>query len=105
VAVTGIAGVLFPIRRKDIFDAAPEMVKKKWMGYPIVQIFGLLTFLFATTIIIFTLLPAYGGTIQWNFLIFLFILIILGILVYYISSFYRRSKIPLELSFKEIPPE
>lgn len=105
VAVTGIAGVLFPIRRKDIFDAAPEMVKKKWMGVPIVQIFGFLTFLFATIIIIFTLLPAYGGAIQWNFLIFLLVLILLGIIVYYISSFYRRSKIPLELSFKEIPPE
>jgi hypothetical protein len=32
-------------------------------------------------------------------------LFILGIILYYVSALYRRKGIPLELSFKQLPPK
>jgi hypothetical protein len=50
--------------------------------------------------------PTLIGTIDPVILVFTFGLYASGLVIYFISSIYhRKTGIPLELSFKEIPPE
>jgi amino acid transporter len=104
-AIAGIAGIAFPYRRKDLFEAAPEMVKKRVGGIPVISILGLLTFLVSAFVATATLLPAWIGTINYVYVSAIIVTYIVAIVIYFVSSAYRKKKIPLDLTFKEIPPE
>jgi len=45
------------------------------------------------------------GTISPSTMTFTIGLFILGVILYYVSALYHRRGIPLELSFKQLPPE
>jgi hypothetical protein len=81
------------------------MVKKKVGGIPVISILGLLTFLVSAFVATATLLPAYVGTINYTYVAAIIVTYIVAIVIYFVSSTYRKNKIPLELTFKEIPPE
>ncbi len=104
-AITGIAGAVFPYRRKDLFEAAPAMVKKKFGSLPVMTLLGVLTFLVSVFVAVATLLPAYIGTINYTYVGVIILTYAVAIAIYFASSAYRKKKIPLELTFKEIPPE
>jgi len=36
--------IIFPYRRKDLFEASPPLVKKKIAGIPVITIFGAIAF-------------------------------------------------------------
>lgn len=105
VAIAGLAGVIFPYRRKAIFEASPAIVKGKIGSVPVISILGALTFIIAVFVIYATLMPAYIGTINPGYLAVLFLTYIVAIVIYAASAAYHRKRIPLELTFKEIPPE
>ena len=101
-----IAGMVFPWRRKDIFDASPEIVKKKIAGIPLISLLGFLTLLCSIYIGYASVAPAYQGTFQPGYLMFAILLMIIGAIIYGISWAYRRrTGLPLDLTFREIPPE
>lgn len=104
-AVTSIAGIVFPYRRKDMFEAAPAMVKRKIGSIPVMTILGVLSFLVSAFVAIATLLPAYVGTINYTYVGVIILTYAVGLAIYFASSAYRKKKIPLDLTFKEIPPE
>lgn len=104
-AVTSIAGIVFPYRRKDMFEAAPAMVKRKIGSIPVMTILGVLSFLVSAFVAIATLLPAYVGTINYTYVGVIILTYAVGLVIYFASSAYRKKKIPLDLTFKEIPPE
>jgi amino acid transporter len=104
-AITGIAGAIFPYRRKDLFEAAPAMVKRRVGGVPVITVLGVLTFAVSVFVAGATLLPAYVGTINYDYVAAIVVTYVVAIAIYFASSSYRRKKIPLELTFKEIPPE
>jgi len=104
-AITGIAGAVFPYRRKDIFEAAPAAARRKVGGIPLITILGVLTFAVSAFVATATLLPAYIGTINYNYIAAIIVTYVVAIAIYFVSSSYRKKKIPLELTFKEIPPE
>jgi amino acid transporter len=107
--VVGLAAMLFPWRRKDIFDKSPELVKKKIAGLPVISILGAMTFAISIFTVWVTLAPslvygwgidatALGGTVLF--------LCIIPFILYYGAYFYRKSKgVPMDLRFKEIPPD
>jgi amino acid transporter len=104
-AIAGIAGAVFPYRRKDLFEAAPAAAKRKIGGLPMITILGVLTFLVSAFVATATLLPAYIGTINYNYIAAIIVTYAVALAIYFVSASYRKKKIPLDLTFKEIPPE
>lgn len=104
-AVGSISGMIFPWRRRDIFEASPRIVKMKVGSIPLITILGLITLGISIWLGYASLSPAMVGTISPTTMEFTIGLFILGIVLYYISALYHRRGIPLELSFKQLPPE
>ena len=105
-AFASIAGIVFPWRRKDIFDTSPEIVKKKVAGIPLISLLGIGALICSLYIGYASIAPAYMGSIQPGYLGFTIGLFIIGAIIYGISWAYRRrSGLPLDLTFREIPPE
>jgi len=103
--IASISGMIFPWRRRDIFEASPRIVKMKVGPLPVITILGFITLLISIWIGYASISPAMVGTISPTTMEFTIGLFILGIVLYYISSLYHRRGIPLELSFKQLPPE
>jgi amino acid transporter len=106
IAVVSIAGAILPYIKKDLFESSPALVKRKILGMPLITLLGILSFIASVYIAYASLTPAIAGTLNETYIIFTFGIFIIGFIVYLISSTYHRMKgIPLELTFKEIPPE
>jgi len=108
-AIVGVIGIVFPYtsRGKAIFEKSPEMVKKKIGGVPILVIWGILTFIVSIAIDYYMLVPFLTGLAS-SFYIWVTALffIIPPFVIYYISRAYHKMKgVPMELQFKEIPPD
>jgi amino acid transporter len=108
-AIVSVFGLIFPFtgRGKAIFEKSPEMVKKKIGGLPIMTIWAVLGFIVSGALVIYTLIPFFLGQISsWNLWITAIFFIIPPFVIYYISRGYHKMKgVPMELQFKEIPPD
>jgi len=103
---TAISGIIFPWRRKDIFDASPEIVKKKVLGLPLISLLGVAALICTLYIGYASVAPAYQGTFQPGYMGFVIAIILVGVVIYGVAWAYRkRTGLPLELTFKSIPPE
>lgn len=103
-----VTAILFPFRKKDIFEASP-VGKRKILGFPLLSIMGILALIVNVFIAwIYAAGPALGflsisTQISIEFVIGIFLAC--GI-IYFIAWAVRRSQgIDLSLSFKEIPPQ
>jgi len=104
-SITAISGIILPYTKKELFEAAPEISKKKIANIPVIVVLGIITILLSIWIGYASMSPAMIGKIDPAILAFTFGLFGLGLLIYFISWLYHRKVgIPLELSFKEIPP-
>lgn len=105
-AFVSIAGIIFPWRRKDLFEASPNIVKRKIAGLPTITWLGFGCLICSLYIAYASVAPAYQGTFQPGYLSFSVSLMIIGAIIYGIAWAYRkREGVPLSLTFKEIPPE
>lgn len=105
-SIVAISGIAFPWKRKDIFDVSPSVTKFKLGPVPAISVLGFLTLLISIWLGYASISPAFVGALNSSVVAFTLGLFAIGIVIYVISSAYRRSKgLPLELSFKEIPPE
>jgi amino acid transporter len=103
---SGLAGVLLPSRRKDLFEVSPA---RKWrLGvFPLVSICGGLW-------VLYTVIAAFGFFTSPGLFIndptaitFLILVYVSGVIAYYAFKTYRRRKagIDVTLLYKEIPVE
>ena len=112
--IMSIAAILFPYRRPDIFEKAPAFVRARFLGLPVVVIWGALSTIVNGVLcyIAFTS-PAFGGSsniLDPTFLKGLFFTalgIIIPALLYFVSRFINRSARHLDIAqaYKDIPPE
>ena len=106
-AIMGLAGTLFPFRKKALFDQSPAFVKAKVGRIPIVTIFGLIT----TGMMIFAFIysymtPSFSGPTSPSALVFTGTVFLSGLAIFYVARTYRRMQgIDLGKTFMEIPPE
>jgi amino acid transporter len=104
--VLGIAGMLYPYRRKEMFEAGPPSTQKRILGIPVISILG-----FATLVVsIYTewavAQPIYKGDLSSTQYIVVAVMAILPIIIYVWAHFYHKSRgIPLKLQFSQVPPE
>ena len=109
-AIFGIAGMVFPWRRRDIFEKSPSLVKTKVAGIPVVSILGFLTFIVSITtawLIVYPALTGAAAALQATYLLAT-IAFLFGIptVIFWVSYAYHKSKgVPVELRFKEVPPD
>lgn len=104
-SIVAISGMAFPWKRKDIFDVSPSVTKAKLGPVPWIAILGFLTLLISIWLGYASISPAFVGQLNTSVIGFTLGLFVIGIVIYIISSAYHRSKgIPLELSFRELPP-
>jgi amino acid transporter len=104
--ITSIAALLFPIRRKAIWDRAPPIVRARIGPVPILYILAIISIILSIYLGYASISPAFVGELNPSILAFTIGLFLIGITIYFISSIYHRKKgLPLELSFKELPPE
>lgn len=105
--ILGVAGIVFPYRKRDLFESMPPMVKARWGGIPVMTILGVLTFIVSLFIVIMMLyvyystggLPAAGALMAASFLV-------IPIFIYAASALYWRGKgVPIAKQFEEVPPE
>ena len=104
-AIASISGIIFPYRRKDIFEASPSIVKAKIGGVYWITVLGVLSLIVSAWMAYAGMMPAISGAVNPLAVEFSFGVFIVGLIIYAVSWLYHRRKIPLELSFKEIPPE
>jgi len=105
--VVALSGMLFPYRRRDVYDAAPPEIRTTWLGLPAVTVSGaisLLAWLFVLGIAFLT--PYFGLQISATPMLEAFAVPILGIIYYTIVSSQHRSRgLDLSKAFATIPPE
>jgi basic amino acid/polyamine antiporter, APA family len=104
--IVGIAAILFPYRKKSIFESSPSLVKSKVGGIPVVAILGLLSVAFSVFIGYSLFTPSYSGSfVVTNFEVVIGVLVV-PLIIYAISYAYRKSRgIDITLIQREIPPE
>jgi amino acid transporter len=105
--ITGVSALVFPYVRKDMFDAAPELVKKKIAGIPLISLSGLISVILFSLILYSSFaLPAFSGPVGPYSTGFVVGIYAAGVVIYYIARSYRkRAGIDLDLLHKEVPPE
>ena len=104
--ITSIAALLFPARRKDIWERAPSIVRGRIGPVPILHILAVISIILSIYLGYASISPAFVGELDPSILTFTIGLFLIGIIIYFVSSLYhRKTGIPLELSFKELPPE
>lgn len=103
-----LAAIVYPYRRKDLFEQASDPVaKKKYGGVPLITILGILTFVISIYVVYALVAPAIGG-VSFGTDLFEGIIptFIIGVVIYVVAYAARRSqKVDLSLIAKEIPPE
>lgn len=106
--IVGLAAMLLPLRRKDIFQNAPSAVRHKLT----LVILGFLGFIGSIAVAAISLSPAYlqattgGAMVNPLDIAGLILTFIIGLVIFFVSYAWRKSKgIDLGLVMKEIPPE
>jgi len=100
----GIAGIVFPIKRKEIFERSP--VAWRISEIPVLSLIALLDLIAGLIVGYYyftedTLLANAPESLLMIFGIFL-----AGFILFWIAKYYRQTQgIDVELAFKEVPPE
>ena len=110
-AIASLAAIYFPMRRKDIFDSSPDIVKKKIGNLPLISILGIAGFVLSAALAYASISPAVtpppAGPPIVQFLSYAIDLVIIfsGLGIYAVAHYYRKSQgLPLETAFGVIPP-
>jgi amino acid transporter len=105
-AIVSVAAALFPYRRKDLFEASPPLVKKKFGGIPAVTILGIIALFVSIGVAYATIAPAYAGTLTFDYVLAVIATLLVGPIIYFISYYYQKSRgIPIHLAHSQLPPE
>jgi amino acid transporter len=106
VFIVAIAGIVFPFRRRDLFDSSPTVVRIRLGPLPLVTLLGAMLAAIAAFLAYSVVSPAYIGTLNPTYVYAVVALLLLGVVIFYASYFYNRSKgLPLDLAYREVPPE
>jgi amino acid transporter len=103
--VTGIAAMAFPRKMPDLYQQQP-ISRYRVLGVPLIQWTGALAILFtlAWSAAFFRFDTEFGMT-RWLGLTFVAIIVLGAVTFLTMRSIKHRAGLPIELAFREIPPE
>jgi APA family basic amino acid/polyamine antiporter len=105
--IVAIAAIVFPYRRKILFENADPLAKKKLAGIPLLSILGVLSIIASLIVVYSVILPAIGTSSFLSVLVEGIIpTFIIGAVVFAIAYALRKGQgLDLSMVGKEIPPE
>ena len=106
LAIGGITALVFPYRRKQLFEGSP-VARYKLGRIPLISVLGVASFiLFAYLSYSAGLNPVVGGPVSVYALSALLLTFIgCGLLYFLAAAYHKRKGLDLTLTFREIPPE
>jgi amino acid transporter len=105
IAISGLAGMLFPYTAKAIHDVSP-IGRYKVAGIPLISIVGTITFIVAGTVTVLNLIYPELGFTTGAARAFLVVTPILAAVWFFGYRAYLKSRgINIDLAFKQVPPE
>jgi basic amino acid/polyamine antiporter, APA family len=104
---TSFAAILLPYRRPEIYNSAPEFVRRKIGGVPVLVLFGVGNLvLFSLVLYSAFKLPAFSGPTGTDAVLFVVGIYLAGLVVYLAArAIQRRRGIDIDLAYREIPPD
>jgi amino acid transporter len=106
LALLGVAGIIFPRRKKETFDASPRIVNRKLAGVPVISIVGVLAIIDGLTMAYLSTLPAISGPFNPYYIGMTVSWFIIGFALYWIAyTIQKKRGIAFEKIFSVIPPE
>ncbi len=109
VAIVMLAGAAFPFVRRDLYNAAPRVVRRSIGPIPVLSLVGIAGFvlsLFVSWASISPDLLGAGSPINPWWVGTIFLIMAVALVIYVVSYAYNKSRgVPIELAFKELPPE
>ena len=105
--VVAAAAIIFPYRRKDIFDKAPSLVRKTIFGVPLLTWAGIFTLITQGLVVYvaFTT-PSIGGAVSMGSLLASLAMFIIAFPLYLIPYYINKKRgLDNSLAYKELPPE
>ena len=104
--ILGIAAMVFPYVRKDIFEKSPALVQSRVAGIPWITILGAIGTAVAALSIYATFLVGTTPTFNTKNLAYTSLVFILApIVIYFIATTWQKSKgVEMDKRFKTIPP-
>ena len=109
IVIVGIAAILFPSRRPDLYQASPANIK--FVGIPVLYIvapLAILVMLFLVWLTVTYPALALAGNPDnlWQIPAFMGMIVVIGLVLYYGAKAVRSSQgIDVDLVYKELPPE
>lgn len=105
--ITSWAAILLPYRKRDLFESAPDMVKRRVFGIPLITIAGVVNLVLFTIILYSSYtLPAFAGAVGKEAVAFVLGIYVVGLVIYFVAAAIRNQQgVNLNLLYSEIPPE
>jgi basic amino acid/polyamine antiporter, APA family len=105
--MASFAAILLPYRRRDLFEQAPEAVRRKILGVPVMTLLGIVNLTLFSLILYSSFdTPAFSGPTGNRAIAFVVGIYVVGFVLYFVSRAVRRQRgVDLDLLYKEIPPE
>src|SRR5918999_894543 len=104
--VLGIAGMGFPYRRRELFEAGPPATQRRIGGIPVISILGFLTLAVSVFTQWAVAQPFFESDAEPEPYVTVAAMALAPIVIYLIAHFYHKSRgIPLALQFSQVPPE
>lgn len=106
MAIVMFSAVVFPWRRKDIFNGAPSIVRIKIGPLPLLSLVGVIAGILSLWVSYSALLPALTGMpLNPVYVVSMLFIFAVGLIIYVISYAYQKSRgLPIDLAAKELPP-
>jgi len=109
IVIVGIAAILFPSRRPDLYQASPANIR--FAGIPVLYIvapLSILVMLFLVWLTVTYPALALAGNPDnlWQIPAFMGMIVVIGLVLYYGAKAVRSSQgIDVDLVYRELPPE
>jgi amino acid transporter len=103
--VIAIAAIVYPYRKKELYQKSP-IANWKFMNIPLITVIGFASLLISGYLM-YTVLayPSLGGAITWPSIGSEIAVLVFGLVIYFVFKAYRsRQGIDLSLVFGELPP-
>ena len=98
--------MVYPYRRKEMFEAGPPSTQRRIGGIPVISILGFLTL----AVSVFTEWAVgqafFSGSLEFSQYAVVGVMAAIPIVIYvWAHNYHKRKGIPLSLQFSQVPPE
>lgn len=106
VAIVMFSAAAFPLRRRELFESSPSLVRRRVGPVPLITLLGLVGGALSLFVSYFTILPSFTGSpLNPLYVVSMLIIFLIALIVYAASYAYHKAKgVPVELAARELPP-